>query len=80
MLSKEENKSMGDVDNNLRVSDQNGVSQLYVIAEIYHSGRKPLICSVLLCFSKQCNHICIYNYLGTLEFENLNFMQHRNKK
>ena len=26
-----------------RVSDQNGVSPLYIILEIYHSGRKPSI-------------------------------------
>ena len=26
------------------VSDQNGVSQLYIIVEIYHSDRKPWIC------------------------------------
>ena len=29
----------------LRVSDQNGISWLYIIVEICHSGRKPLKCS-----------------------------------
>ena len=28
----------------LRVSDQNGVSLLYIMLEIYHSGWEPLIC------------------------------------
>ena len=28
----------------LRVSDQNGVSLLYIMHEIHHSGREPLIC------------------------------------
>ena len=31
-----------------RVPDQNGVSLLYIMLEIHHSGRKPLICSFLL--------------------------------
>ena len=26
-----------------RVSDQNGISPLYFIVDVYHSGRKPLI-------------------------------------
>ena len=29
----------------LRVSDQNGISQLYIIVQIHHSGRKPSVCS-----------------------------------
>ena len=28
-----------------RVSGQNGVSLLYIMLEIHHSGREPLICS-----------------------------------
>ena len=28
-----------------RVSDQNGVSLLYIMLEVHHSGREPLICS-----------------------------------
>ena len=28
----------------LRVSDQSGVSLLYIMLEIHHPGRKPLIC------------------------------------
>ena len=28
-----------------RVSNQNGVSRLFVIVEIHHSGRKPSICA-----------------------------------
>ena len=28
----------------LRVSNQNGISRLYIIVEIYHSGRKPSFC------------------------------------
>ena len=31
-----------------RVPDQNGVSQAWYIAEIHHSGRKPLICKVII--------------------------------
>ena len=27
-----------------RVPDQNGVSLLYIMLEIHHSGREPLIC------------------------------------
>ena len=29
----------------LRVSDQSGISQLYIIIEIYHSGQKPSVCA-----------------------------------
>ena len=32
-----------------RVSDQSGVSRLYIIVEIYHSGQKPSICSGSIC-------------------------------
>ena len=32
--------------NNVRVSDQNGVSQAWYIVEIHHSGRKPSNCSL----------------------------------
>ena len=28
-----------------RVSDQNGVSLLYIMLEIHHSGREPSICT-----------------------------------
>ena len=36
----------------LRVSDQNGISQLYIIVEIYFSGWKPSICWIYdLCLS-----------------------------
>ena len=35
----------------LRVSDQNGVSVLYIMLEIHHSGREPLI------FSFHCHHV-----------------------
>ena len=31
-----------------RVSDQNGISRLYVIVEIYHYGRTPLLASNML--------------------------------
>ena len=30
--------------NILRVSDQNGISLLYIMFEIHHSGQEPLIC------------------------------------
>ena len=54
-----------------RVSDQNGVSLLYIMLEIHHSGRKPSICFALLTIylyshihsSHVCSfnpHICIY--------------------
>ena len=32
-------------DNISRVSDQNGVSLLYIVLEIHHSGREPWICT-----------------------------------
>ena len=32
----------------LRISDQNGVSRPYIMLEIYHSGRKPLIGTALV--------------------------------
>ena len=34
-----------------RVSDQNGISWLYIIVEIHHSGRKPSISSMLRWFA-----------------------------
>ena len=34
-----------------RVSDQNGISRLYIIVELRHSGRKPLIFNQLNTFS-----------------------------
>ena len=34
-------KKLGFAHFNSRVSDQNGVSQLYIIVEIHHSGQKP---------------------------------------
>ena len=33
------------LEHNLKASDQNGISPLYIIVEIYHSGWKPLTCS-----------------------------------
>ena len=33
----------------LRVSNQNGISRLYIIVEIYHSGWKPSIYGCLNC-------------------------------
>ena len=29
-----------------KISDQNGVCGLYIMLEIYHSGRKPLMCEL----------------------------------
>ena len=34
-----------------RVSDQNGVCRLYIIVEIYHSGRKPSIFNLCVCLN-----------------------------
>ena len=36
-----------------RVSDQNGVSLLYIMLEVHHSGREPSIC---------CGHpLCVHS-------------------
>ena len=38
------------VDIILRVPDQNCISRLYNLYEIYHSGPEPLICFPFVCF------------------------------
>ena len=37
-----------------RVPDQNGVSLLYIMLEIHHSGREPLKCRFLICLYLRC--------------------------
>ena len=46
-----------------RVSDQNGISLLYIMLEIYRSGQEPSMCererkSVCVCVC-MCAHVCL---------------------
>ena len=41
--------------NILRVPDENGVSLLYILLEIHHSGREPSLCLVKMAFFNQHN-------------------------
>ena len=41
-----------------RVSDQNGVSFLYIMLEIHHSGQKPSICVLCLWYLAMCIPFC----------------------
>ena len=43
-----------------RVADQNGVSLLYIILEIHHSGREPQI-YIDVCVSVN-RFVCVYNF------------------
>ena len=43
-----------------RVSDQNGVSPLYIMLEIHHSGREPSICTQNI----PCTHFFLGDYWG----------------
>ena len=52
-------------DHNSKVSDQNGISRLYIIQEMYHSGRKPIMLGISAVWLFQRYHHQHYHLFNT---------------
>ena len=63
---------------NSRVSDQNGVSLLYIIIEIHHSGRKPSMYTHAQAHVRlhAHAHVHTYRYTHTHSYKDLNMRAH----